>query len=297
MEVIRTVAEVRDWSRRARSAGGSVGLVPTMGALHAGHVSLVEAARRRGHRVVVSIFVNERQFGDHSDFTSYPRDTESDLATCRDAGVDAVFLPADSEMWPAGADTTVLPGSVATPLEGASRPGHFAGVATVVLKLLNACLPDEAFFGQKDLQQVAVVRSMVRDLDVPIGIVAVPTVREPDGLSMSSRNRRLSSAQRTAASCIPRALFAAREIHSSGGGRDAALAAATAHLSAEPTCVLDYLEIVDPDTLAPAADDCARPVMCVAARFGDVRLIDNLDLAPGRGADGSRSDEERPDDV
>ncbi len=213
MEVIDQPALMRAWSEQRRGEGMRVGVVPTMGALHEGHLRLIEVVHAVVDVVVVTIFVNPLQFDRPDDFALYPRPADEDLDACRTSGVDAVYAPPADAMYPAGFQTRVEPGELATPLEGAGRPGHFAGVTTVVTKLFNATRPHVAAFGQKDYQQLAIVRRMVDDLDLGIEIVAVPTVREPDGLALSSRNRRLSPPARSAAVCVPRALDAVVEAH------------------------------------------------------------------------------------
>jgi pantoate--beta-alanine ligase len=269
---------MREWSDSARRDGRTIVLVPTMGALHEGHIRLMHAARDHGDTVVASIFVNPLQFNVRSDFDAYPRPIDDDVAQCAAAGVDAVYAPTPAAMYPEGFQTHVEPGDLASTLEGEHRPGHFRGVATVVTKLFLAVRPDTAVFGEKDFQQLAIIRRMTTDLDIGIRIVAAPTVREPDGLAMSSRNRRLAPADRAAAVCISRGLFAARERHSHGTHDTTALAAvARQPIDAEPRARLEYLEVVHPDTLEPVGD--ARvAVIVVAAWFGDVRLIDNVRL-------------------
>ncbi|HET7481807.1 MAG TPA: pantoate--beta-alanine ligase [Actinomycetota bacterium] len=272
MEVARTVVDVR--SALARAAR-PVGFVPTMGALHDGHLSLVERARERVATVVVSIFVNPLQFGPSEDFARYPRSEGQDFERAADAGVDIVFAPNGEEMYPAGHATTVSVAGVSEPYEGARRPGHFDGVATVVAKLFEIVDPDLAFFGQKDAQQVAVVRKMVCDLDMPVEIVACPTIREPDGLALSSRNVYLDPADRLAAPCLFRALQTGAAAITSGDTPEAAVQAMTAVLQAEPRIEIDYAAAVDPGSFA--APDPAGPVLLiVAARVGRTRLIDNL---------------------
>ncbi len=277
MKVLSTPAAMRAWSRDHRGSGRRLGLVPTMGALHDGHLSLVDIARRRTDDVVVSIFVNPLQFDRSADFDAYPRPIDDDVARCRDIGVDAVYAPTAAAMYPPGFQTHVEPGALAAPMEGAARPGHFRGVATVVTKLLTAVRPDVAVFGEKDFQQLAVVRRMACDLDLGIEIVGAPIVREPDGLAMSSRNQRLSPADRLAATCIPRALDAAVTAARTGD-LAVARAAAVAAVDAEPRARLEYVEVFDPHTLRPvtAPDGSAR--LAIAVWFGDVRLIDNCAL-------------------
>jgi pantoate--beta-alanine ligase len=282
MEVIRTVAETLASCERARAEGRDVGLVPTMGALHEGHASLVRRARDERDHVVVSVFVNPLQFGDAHDLEAYPRDEERDLAVLERLGVDVVFAPGVEEMYPAGEpQVTVDPGPLGERLEGASRPGHFRGVATVVAKLFHAVGRCAAYFGDKDAQQLAVIHRMVRDLSFPVDVIACPTVREPGGLAMSSRNARLTPEQRDAASVLFFALTRAAEL-ARAGERDAAVlvAAMAKEIGGEPLARLDYAVVVDDDTFEEtrSLEGVARARALVAARFGDVRLIDNLEL-------------------
>lgn len=282
MEIFRTAAEFRSWSRRERAAGRSHGFVPTMGALHAGHASLLERARELTDSVSLSIFVNPTQFGPSEDFTKYPRTWEQDLAVAEREGVKAIFAPQD--FYPAGYRTqVVVPGWNAV-LEGEIRPGHFDGVASVVTKLFHAAECDVAVFGQKDAQQALVVRRMVRDLDFPLRLVVAPTVREPDGLAMSSRNRYLSAIDRQRALVLSQALDAAVSQWRLGN-RSAVelLGAARRVLESNPPDSLDYLTLLDPDTLAvldaaPALDNPA--ILVIAARYGSTRLLDNAVLGP-----------------
>jgi pantoate--beta-alanine ligase len=280
VEVIRTVATVREACDGARSAGRSIGFVPTMGALHAGHASLIRQARQDRHVVVVSIFVNPLQFGDPDDLATYPRDEPADLAAAEELGVDLVFAPTVDEMYPAGSpEVTVDPGQIGDRFEGASRPGHFRGVATVVAELFHVVGPCVAYFGEKDAQQLLVIRRMVRDLAFDVDVVPCPTVRAPDGLALSSRNARLSPEQREAAGCLFLALSEAAELARSGE-RDAArlVAAMAREIGATRQARLEYAAVVDEDTFEEVReiDGSARAI--VAARFGDVRLIDNLPL-------------------
>ena len=259
-----------------------------MGALHDGHLALIGHARSSADVVVVSIFVNPLQFGETGDFTRYPRPIDTDLAACARAGVAAVYAPTAAAMYPDGFETRVVPGRLASTMEGHSRPGHFEGVTTVVAKLLAAVGPDLAVFGEKDYQQLAIIRRMVSDLDIGVDIIAVPTVREPDGLALSSRNQRLTPSQRRAAVCIPRAIAEAK---GAAARRDAALdvilTRARFVIDAEPQASLDYVNVFDAGTLEALddLDDAQRvPGRCriaIAARFGDVRLIDNADLYDG----------------
>jgi len=278
MEVIETLSATFEATEAARAKDGTVGFVPTMGSFHEGHLSLIRRASAERDFVVVSIFVNPLQFGDPADLAAYPRDEKRDLELARELGVDVVFAPPVEEMYPAGEpEATVDPGPVAERLEGASRPGHFRGVATVLAKLFHAVGPSAAYFGEKDAQQLAVVRRVVGDLGFPIEVVACATVRESDGLAMSSRNARLSPDQREAAGCLFLALSEAAELARSGE-RDAArlVAAMAREIGATPQARLDYAAVVDDDTFEElqTVDRPARAV--VAARFGDVRLIDNL---------------------
>lgn len=279
MKIVSRIHEVRDW----RGAGwGSLGLVPTMGYLHAGHVSLIERARRENARVAATIFVNPTQFGPQEDLGRYPRDLERDRLLLEAAGCDLVFAPPVEEIYPPGADTFVVPGRVAAPLEGERRPGHFRGVATVVLKLLNIVRPDRAYFGEKDAQQLAVIRAMVRDLDQPVQIVACPTARESDGLAMSSRNSYLTPDERRAAPALFRALLAARELWAHGE-RDAEALRGTMRrvLAAEPLLRVDYVSAADPGTLEEVARAEGPVLLSLAVFCGRARLIDNVRLEPG----------------
>jgi pantoate--beta-alanine ligase len=277
MLVLHTIAETRTACARIRLAGKTLGLVPTMGALHAGHLSLVEAAQTSCDAVAVSIFVNPTQFGPQEDFASYPRTLEEDCRTLEAAGVDLVFAPSVQEMYPSGASTFVEVAGLSDRLDGASRPGHFRGVATVVAKLLNIFTPERAFFGQKDAAQVAVLRKMVRDLRFAVQLDVCPIVREPDGLAMSSRNRNLSKVERTQALVLSRALLAVQELAQKGELASARLlAGALRVLSSEPAVLVDYCRIVDPDTLDDISAVGKGALVAVAARVGATRLIDNL---------------------
>jgi len=258
-------------------------MVPTMGALHEGHLALVHHAQQLSDVVVVSIFVNPLQFNRTDDFDAYPRPIDDDVAMCADVGVDAVYAPTAATMYPQGFQTHVEPGDLASSLEGEHRPGHFRGVTTVVTKLFNACDPDVAVFGQKDFQQLAIVRRMVADLDFAVEIVGMPTVREADGLAMSSRNRRLTADDRAAAVCISRMLRAMAE-SVANGERDAArlIQIGTATIANEPLASLEYLRIVDPLTLVDVRTVDQPTVAVTAVWFGEVRLIDNQALEPRR---------------
>ena len=274
MRQLSTIAGLREFTR---DAPRPLGLVPTMGALHAGHLALVAAARAECASVVATIFVNPTQFGPAEDLARYPRPLAEDLAALEAAGVAAAFVPSVEEMFPAGAATTIHVDGPALPLEGEARPGHFDGVATVVAKLLLEAGPDRAYFGQKDGQQLAVVRRLAADLDIRVTIVAVPTVREADGLAVSSRNRYLSAEQREAAPALYRALAATRDRFRAGAQARAELEAGCRALLAEQPLIdaVDYVAVVDQDTMEPWAGRGAA-MLAAAVRMGDVRLIDNV---------------------
>jgi pantoate--beta-alanine ligase len=276
--------EMQAWVGARRKAGRRVALVPTMGALHDGHLSLIDLGRAHADDVVVSIFVNPLQFDRQDDFTTYPRPIDDDVRSCAAAGAAAVYAPTAAVMYPPGFETHVEPGPLADVMEGAMRPGHFRGVTTVVTKLFGACRPDVAVFGEKDYQQLTVIRRMVLDLDLGIAIVPAPIVRDPDGVAMSSRNRRLGPLDRAAAVCVPRSLDAAAALAAAGVTDVAALeAAAAAAVAAEPRASLEYATVFDPDTLEPLTE-LDRPARIATAVWfaGDVRLIDNRALAPAR---------------
>lgn len=274
MQILRRVTELREY---ARDRSGPLVLVPTMGALHAGHLALVESARLaagQGGAVMVSIFVNPIQFDRAEDLASYPSSLEEDLEACRMEGVDAVFVPGVDELYAPDRSVSVSESSLSRVLCGAARPGHFDGVCTVVLKLFLLTGCDAAVFGEKDFQQLAIIRRMVRDLDVPVEIISHPTLREPDGLAMSSRNVRLSPEQRSAASLIPRALAEAAQLPDAS----AALAAARARIESSPLARIDYLELVDANSLQPVTRLDAPCILAVAVFYGQVRLIDHVHL-------------------
>lgn len=280
LDVYGDPADVHSVTRALRHTGRRVMLVPTMGALHDGHLTLVKAANRvPGAVVVVSIFVNPLQFGAGEDLDKYPRTLDDDLAVLREEGVDIAFTPTAAQMYPAGMRTTVQPGPLGALLEGASRPTHFAGVLTVVLKLLQIVAPDRAFFGEKDYQQLVLIRQMVADLNVDTCVVGVPIVREPDGLAMSSRNRYLDTEQREQAGALSAALLAGR--YAAAQGVDAALDAARAVLDEVPAFDVDYLRVLGPGLEEAPAEGQAR--MLVAARLGKTRLLDNIELDIGAG--------------
>jgi pantoate--beta-alanine ligase len=277
MRVVRTIAETRTALRELRANGRTVGLVPTMGALHAGHISLVRAARAQCDAVVATIFVNPAQFGPNEDFSKYPRTFEDDCQLLEQEQVDLLFAPAAEEMYPEGAATFVEVEGIGDRLDGVSRPGHFRGVATIVAKLFNIVGPDRAYFGQKDAAQVAVLRKMVRDLNFPLEIVVCPTVREPDGLALSSRNRYLSPSERQMALVLRRALDAIEQLVLKNETRSPLLVSAGLEvLAAEPNLRLDYLRIVDPDTLEDIGDVSKGGLVAIAAWVGATRLIDNV---------------------
>jgi pantoate--beta-alanine ligase len=279
METIRDPRAMQAWADARRAAGERIALVPTMGALHDGHVALVAEARRRAVRVVVSIFVNPIQFDRRDDFERYPRTLEEDAARCAAAGVDAIYAPSPAAMYPEGFASGVEVARLTEPLCGRVRPGHFRGVTTVVTKLFHAVRPDCAVFGEKDWQQLAVIRRMTADLDFGIEIVGVPTVREADGLALSSRNRLLAPADREAARCVPRALAAAADAVREGAA--AVVGRATAEIAAEPAARLEYAELRDPDTLEEVTEIAAPALLALAVWVGGVRLIDNMLLVPG----------------
>ena len=277
MRVLNSKEEMR---KACRSSARPNGLVPTMGALHAGHLSLVEAARSDSATVAVSIFVNPTQFAEGDDFNQYPRDLDADLDMLRDNGTDLVFVPDVSEIYPPGFDTWVDVGPITSLLEGAARPGHFRGVATVVAKLFGIVQPERAYFGQKDGQQTVVVRKLARDLDMGVEIVVLPTVREPDGLAMSSRNVRLNPEQRLAAVAVYAGLSAARSLWVQGETDARALRdAARRRLVAEPLLGhIDYVSVANPDTLEELDTAEIGAMLSTAVHLGPVRLIDNLIL-------------------
>jgi pantoate--beta-alanine ligase len=266
-----------------RHAGADIGVVPTMGALHAGHDSLVNRARRENQRVIVSIFVNPAQFGPNEDFERYPRPFEQDRARLEALGVDAIFHPPVDQIYPPAFKTRVDAGPLAEVLEGKSRPGHFAGVLTVVLKLFNLTQPKRAYFGQKDFQQVVLVRQLVRDFGLPVRIVAVPTIRHPDGLAMSSRNAYLDPEQRGRAPAIYQAITEAAQAFTSGETDPARLEGQTRQrLASAPGLAVDYVAVVDDTTLGRPARAIPGSVLAVAVKLGSIRLIDNVVLGAER---------------
>ncbi|MBI3130041.1 MAG: pantoate--beta-alanine ligase [Acidobacteria bacterium] len=284
MRIVRSIADLRVLLKTLRAKGKRIGFVPTMGYLHEGHGALVKQSAARCDATVVSIFVNPTQFGQGEDLSKYPRDLERDQGLCLDWGATVLFLPDASEIYPSGFQTFVEPGGLAEPLCGQYRPGHYRGVATVVAKLFNIVEPDLAFFGQKDFQQTLVVRRMVRDLNLPVDVVVVPTIREEDGLAMSSRNAYLSEEERGRALSISRGLLAAEVAFHAGERKVAHLLEIARAALTEPMKGVDqlqYLELVDAQTLDGHQGEVDRTVaLCVAAYVGATRLIDNVILAP-----------------
>lgn len=275
IQIVETIADLR--GIRWRDPTLSWGLVPTMGALHDGHLALVRHARRENDRVAVSIFVNPTQFNDPTDLEQYPRNLDQDLNMLRIENVDLVWVPSVSEMYPDGYQTSVIVKEITKPLEGEHRPGHFEGVATVVTKLFNAVQPTRAYFGQKDAQQVTVIKRMVQDLNINVDVVVHPIVRELDGLAMSSRNGRLSAEQRTAATVLYRALSAARNRWKSGETSAESLRGIMKEIiSREPLARIDYVSVAHPDTLQEVEGDIENALLSLAVYIGDVRLIDNM---------------------
>ena len=273
------VAELRRWVTEHRARGRRIGFVPTMGFLHEGHLRLVDEATRRSDAVVLSIFVNPLQFAPSEDLSRYPQDLARDRALAAGRGVDFLFVPDVAVMYPPGSETRVMPGAAATRWEGAVRPGHFSGVLTVVAKLFNLVQPDVVCFGRKDVQQAALVRAMVRDLDWPIELVVVPTVREEDGLALSSRNVYLTAPDRAQALGLSRALREAEHAWA-GGERSAAGLDAIVRdtLRMHPALIADYIAVCEPERMAPVADAPAGTIIALAARVGSTRLIDNIVL-------------------
>jgi pantoate--beta-alanine ligase len=279
MRTVDDIAAVRDAVRAARARSARVGVVPTMGFLHDGHLALVDEARRRADFVVMSIFVNPLQFGPTEDLARYPRDLDGDSRKAMARGVDLLFVPAPAVMYPREPEVRVVPRTLDQRWEGELRPGHFAGVLTVVAKLFNIVQPDVAVFGQKDVQQATLIRAMVRDLDFPVDVVVAPTVREPDGLAMSSRNSYLDAAARERATLLSRALRAMDDALAAGEtSPDALTRRGREVIGADAGIALEYLAVVEPDGLAPAREARPGDVAIVAARLGGTRLIDNLVL-------------------
>ena len=282
MKTVHTISEMKSLCREIVRSGSTLGLVPTMGALHEGHLSLVRAGKSQCHATAVSIFVNPLQFGPNEDYAKYPRTLERDASLLLELGVDILFAPSAVEMYPAGAATHVEVEALSSRLDGGSRPGHFRGVATVVAKLFEIVRPDYAFFGQKDAAQVAVLRKMVRDLNMDVQLIVCPIVRESDGLALSSRNVYLSADQRKQALVLHRSLVRVTSAVESGENDAARLIdIGKRTIAEEPAARLDYFAVVTPDTLEPINDVSQGALVAVAAFFGATRLIDNL-LLPGR---------------
>ncbi|MGD0732156.1 MAG: pantoate--beta-alanine ligase [Terracidiphilus sp.] len=277
MHILHAISELRHWSRHHRAAAQTIGLVPTMGALHAGHASLIRAARASCSQVAVSIFVNPTQFGPNEDYARYPRSFDADCALAQSEGADVIFAPTVGELYPSGASTIVEVESLTRRLDGASRPIHFRGVATVVAKLFMAAEPDRAFFGQKDAAQCAILRRMVTDLHLPVEIVVCPIVREPDGLALSSRNLYLSPSERAQALVLSRAIRHVESLVASGERQSSALiAAARETLASAPEVRIDYIAVVDWSTLDPVETALPGTLFALAAYVGPTRLIDNV---------------------
>lgn len=276
MEIAETISKTRELEKRL---SGSIGLVPTMGYLHAGHLALIRRAKAENETVVVSVFVNPAQFGPQEDFQTYPRHIERDLAILNEEKVDIVFMPSIEEMYPPGFDGWIDMGTMAEKLEGVSRPGHFRGVATVVAKLFNIVQPRRAYFGQKDAQQTIIIRKMVADLNINLEIVTVPTVRESDGLAVSSRNAYLNAEERQAATVLYRSLRLCQKLYSEGEkGADAIREQMTALLRQEPLATIDYVSIAEPETLEELEEIKVPALVSLAVWIGKTRLIDNVVL-------------------
>ncbi|MBV2142452.1 pantoate--beta-alanine ligase [Falsochrobactrum sp. TDYN1] len=282
MQIIRTIDELRQALAPLRRRGSSIGLVPTMGYLHKGHLELVRHAHEQNDVTVVSIFVNPLQFGANEDLDKYPRDLERDAALLENAGVDYIFAPSVSDMYPCPMQTVVDVPVLGNQMEGEARPGHFAGVATVVSKLFNIVGPDSAYFGEKDFQQLVIIRRMVQDMAMPVRVVGVETIREEDGLACSSRNVYLTPEQRTAATIVPRALDEAERLYRSGmDDPDALEAAIRAFIATEPLAVPEVIALRDPQTLERLTSVQGKPVLvALFVRFGSTRLLDNRVIAP-----------------
>ena len=297
MRTVRAVDELRSALAPARREARTIGLVPTMGALHEGHLSLIRRARRECDIVVVSLFVNPAQFDERSDLERYPRDARRDAKLAADAGADVLFAPPVEEVYPPGFATSVVVGGLGERLEGEIRGAeHFRGVATIVAKLLGMALPDVAYFGQKDAQQLVVIRRLVADLNLPVRVQACPTVREPDGLAMSSRNARLNPTERAQALALSEALRAAGNAASTGERSSYALLGAARAAMRERGVTPDYLELVDPDTLEPCDELTREALLLIAARIGDTRLIDNAQVRPSPAPGALRRDQLRQAD-
>jgi pantoate--beta-alanine ligase len=282
MQILTTIPEAQTAAQNLR-ATGSLGLVPTMGALHAGHLSLIAAAKRDCTHVAATIFVNPLQFAPTEDFTQYPRTFDEDCALLESAGVDILFAPSPETMTPKDAVTFVEVPGLSDRLDGAHRPGHFRGVATIVAKLFHILAPHRAYFGQKDAAQLAIIRTLVRDLNFPIQIIACPIIRESDGLAMSSRNRYLSPTDRTRATILYQSLLCAAKLHAAGEHRATALIAKMReHLAADPALTIEYTAAVDPGTLLPVENASQPTLLAIAVKLGTTRLIDNILLQSSR---------------
>jgi pantoate--beta-alanine ligase len=280
MKIISTISEMRSLAESLRREGKTIGFAPTMGFLHEGHLSLMRTARQECDIAVASIFVNPTQFGPNEDLDRYPRDTEGDRKKCESAGVDILFIPTAAEMYPEKTTVFVTVEGISNILEGAIRPGHFRGVATVVAKLFNIVKPHKAYFGQKDFQQCAVIKRVVEGLNMDVEVMALPTVRDTDGLAMSSRNSYLNRDERRAAAILFRALTAARDLFEAGAVEPEKLKNKTrAVIQGEPGVIIDYVEIADPESLLPPTIASRGTVLLAAVRIGRTRLIDNLLLA------------------
>lgn len=281
MLILRTPQEMLQWCNSARESGNSIGFVPTMGALHRGHETLMQHSVQENDVTVLSIFVNPTQFNVAADFEKYPRTFERDIDIARQLNISAVFAPDVDAMYPSSSSVTVRPGTAADGMEGAMRPGHFEGVTTIVAKLFNIVPAHRAYFGKKDYQQLAVIRQMVADLNFSVSIIGIDTVRETDGLALSSRNVRLTVADRDAAVAISRGLFSAAELHNNGITDAKKLSQVVcASIEESHNSRIEYVQVCDPRTLRPIDDSQKGAVICVAAWYGDVRLIDNIELQP-----------------
>ncbi len=283
MKVVERISQARSIIAETKTAGNTVGLVPTMGALHAGHLALIEAARRRDDFLVISIFVNPTQFGPAEDYEHYPREPARDAELAEEAGVDLIFAPPPQEIYPEGFTTSVTVTGLTEGLCGRYRPGHFQGVTTVVAKLLNIVQPDRAYFGEKDYQQLIVIKRMVADLNIPVEIIGLPTVREADGLAVSSRNRYLSPEQRAVAPRLYEALQHGAELASQGASGSEVEQAVKKMLAKVPLFEVQYVEAVHPNSLEPRGDARAPMVIAAAAYLGETRLIDNVKVEEGSG--------------
>jgi pantoate--beta-alanine ligase len=279
MQIFHSVAQMQQWSSNEHKAGNTVGFIPTMGALHEGHAQLFSRSVSEQHRTVVSIFVNPLQFNNEADLDAYPRQLEQDIVIAEQQSIDVLFVPSYDEMYPTGFSSTVSAGAIATSMEGLHRPGHFDGVATVVIKLLNAVQPNVAYFGEKDFQQVAVIRQVVRDLNLSCEVASVPTVREPNGLALSSRNARLTPETKIEARQVHSFLQQIVEaIHSDKISTEILRIRFTEEIQTTTSGTVEYIEVVDSKTLQPVLALDAGCTICVAVWFGDVRLIDNISV-------------------